>query len=205
MGWLSGKQFQTLDFPGLLQDLCIVLKGAWCAGKLFLLDFALFCTWFLHCLAFDPLIMGAPWQRRKKAERNEAHPSWAFDPLVIHNHRRERGTFGELASLWLPKAENRWTHALSGTDPNSQTASLLFLTVLMQSVLVLVVTFICPVSILENFERLLDPCKNVWGRLVIAADKSHLRNPRCISPRCSFADPEFNRFPCRFAPLNPLL
>ena len=44
---------------------------------------------------------------------------------------------------------------------SSQTASLFFLTVLMQSVLVLVVTFICPMSILENFERLLDPCKNV--------------------------------------------
>ena len=159
--------------------------------------FTLPCFW-----SFD---YGGSMTTQKKSRKEWGTSQLAFDPLVIHNHRRERGTFGELASLWLPKAENRWTHALSGTDSNSQTASLFFLTVLMQSVLVLVVTFICPVSILENFERLLDPCKNVWGRLVIAADKSHLRNPRCISPRCSFADPEFNRFPCRFAPLNPLL
>lgn len=38
-------------------------------------------------------------QKKSRKESREAHPSWAFDPLVIHNHRRERGTFGELASL----------------------------------------------------------------------------------------------------------
>jgi len=38
-------------------------------------------------------------QKKSRKESRKAHPSWAFDPLVIHNHRRERGTFGELASL----------------------------------------------------------------------------------------------------------
>ena len=35
---------------------------------------------------------------------------------------------------------------------------------------------------------------------MIAADKSHLRSPRCISPRCSFADPEFKSLPLPVRP-----
>ena len=116
MGWLSGKQFQTLDFPSLLQDLCIVFKGAWCGGKSFLLHFAHDVFIFFHCFWSFDYVGSMTTQKKNRKESREAHPSLAFDPLVIHNHRRERGPFGELASFWLPKAENRWTHA-SGTDP----------------------------------------------------------------------------------------